>query len=117
MENLTKETFKEKIFDFETETEWKFKGTKPAVIDFYADWCGPCRMIAPALEELSGEYPDIDFYKVDTEAQGEIAAAFQIKNIPMILFIPLEGKPGMVIGALPKEKLKEAIRDILKKVE
>ncbi|MFA5366371.1 MAG: thioredoxin [Dehalococcoidia bacterium] len=114
MENLTKETFKEKVFDFETETEWKFKGSKPAVIDFYADWCGPCKMVAPVLEKLSTEHPEIDFYKVDTEVQAEIAAAFQIRSIPMILFIPLEGQPGMAIGALPKEKLEIAIKDILK---
>jgi thioredoxin len=113
MEKLTIETFKEKVFDFETGEDWKFKGTKPAIIDFYADWCGPCKMVTPVLEELSTEFPNIDFYSVNTEDQVEIAKAFNIRNIPAMLFIPLTGTPSMAVGAVPKNALKQAIKDAL----
>jgi len=113
MENLTTESFKEKVFDYEQNKEWSFKGKNPAVIDFYADWCGPCKTIAPILEELDTEYENIDFYKVDTEAEIELARTFGIQSIPSILFIPKEGLPQMAIGALPKETFKKAIAEIL----
>lgn len=112
MEHLTVETFKEKIFDYTQSQEWLFKGTKPAIIDFYADWCNPCKMIAPILEELSGEYPNIDFYKVNTEEQNELAATFGIRSIPSILFIPVSGQPHMSIGGMPKNAFKKAIKEI-----
>ena len=109
------ETFKSKVFDFENNTEWKFEGDKPAVIDFYADWCGPCKMVAPILEELSKEYDGkIDIYKVDTEAQQELAGLFGIRSIPSILFIPMDEKPQMAAGALPKDTFKQAFADVLK---
>lgn len=114
MENLTVETFKEKVFDYSNNTEWKFAGTKPAIIDFYADWCRPCKTVASILEKLSAEHPEIDFYKIDTEAENELAASFQIKNIPAILFIPLNGLPQMSLGAIPKTKFEEAIKQIFK---
>jgi thioredoxin len=114
MEHLTKESFKEKVFNFETETDWKFSGELPAIIDFYADWCGPCKMVAPILEELSAEYAGkIDIYKVDTEAEEELAGVFGIQSIPSILFIPKEGEPQMMVGALPKASMKQAIEEIL----
>lgn len=113
MENLTIETFKEKVFDFEKNTEWTFVGSKPAVIDFYADWCNPCKMVAPILEELSTEYPNIDFYKVNTEEQNELAAEFGIRSIPSIFFIPLIGLPQMAMGALPKDTFKKAFKEVL----
>jgi len=113
MENLTVETFKEKVFDYTQTKEWSFKGDKPAIIDFYADWCGPCKTIAPILEELDTEYESIDFYKVNTETENELAATFGIQSIPSILFIPLEGSPQMALGALPKETFKKAISEIL----
>jgi len=113
MENLTVETFKEKIFDYTQQGDWSFKGTKPTIIDFYADWCGPCKTVAPILEELSTEYPNIDFYKLNTETQTEVAATFQIRIIPSILFIPVTGVPQMALGALPKEVFKTAIKEIL----
>lgn len=114
MEHLTKETFLEKVFNFEQNTEWKFEGKLPCLIDFYADWCGPCKMVAPILEELSVEYEGkINIYKVDTEAQQELAAAFGIRSIPSLLFCPAEGKPQMAMGALPKQSLKDAIKDVL----
>tara|TARA_R110000787_G_scaffold199216_2_gene310273 strand:+ start:15118 stop:15477 length:360 start_codon:yes stop_codon:yes gene_type:complete len=114
-ENLTKETFLEKVFNYEKNKEWAFEGKVPAIIDFYADWCGPCKMIAPILEELSEEYGDkINIYKVDTEAQQELAAAFAIRSIPSMLFIPMDEQPQMANGALPKQNLKEMIKDVLK---
>jgi len=96
-------------------TEWKFEGDKPAVIDFYADWCGPCKMVAPILDELSKEYEGkIDIYKVDTEKERELAGIFGIRSIPSILFIPLNDKPQMAAGALPKDTFKQAFSDVLK---
>jgi thioredoxin len=113
MENLTVETFKEKVFDYTTNEEWSFKGDKPAIIDFYADWCGPCKTIAPILEELDTEIEEVDFYKVNTEEQTELAATFGIQSIPSILFIPVDGMPQMALGALPKETFKQAIEQVL----
>lgn len=92
--------------------EWSFKGTKPAIIDFYADWCNPCKMVAPILEELSNEMPNVDFYKINTEDQNELAAVFGIRSIPSLLFIPVTGQPSMAMGALPKDAFKKAIKDI-----
>ncbi len=114
-ELLTKETFLKKVFNYEKNKEWKFEGDKPCIIDFYADWCGPCKMVAPVLEELSEEYKGkVDIYKVDTEAEQELAAAFGIRSIPSMLFCPVEGEPQMAQGALPKHNLEEVIKDVLK---
>ena len=114
MEHLTKETFLTKVFDYENNKEWKYAGELPAIIDFYADWCGPCKMIAPILEELSKEYNGkIKIYKVDTEKEQELASVFGIRSIPSILFIPAEGQPQMATGALPKQSFKKAIEEIL----
>ncbi|MHB8929546.1 MAG: thioredoxin [Melioribacteraceae bacterium] len=113
-EHLTKETFLEKIFDFEKNTEWKYAGKLPAVIDFWAEWCGPCRMVGPVIEELSKEYEGkVNFYKVDTDAEQELSAAFGIRSIPSLLFIPAEGQPKMAMGALPKAELKKIIEQEL----
>ncbi|THD69153.1 thioredoxin [Robertkochia marina] len=106
---LTAEKFREEIFDYTAEKEWKFKGDKPAIIDFYADWCGPCKMVAPILEELSNEHPEITIYKLDTEKEQELSAAFGIRSIPSLLFIPMDRQPMMQAGALPKHALKEVI--------
>ncbi len=113
---LTTQKFKEDIFDYTQEKEWKYKGSKPAIIDFYADWCGPCKMVAPILEELSNENPDIVIYKVDTEVEQELSSVFQIRSIPSILFIPKDNKqPMMQPGALPKHALQEIIdKELLK---
>ncbi|MBL6612371.1 MAG: thioredoxin [Flavobacteriaceae bacterium] len=106
---LTTQKFKEDIFNYTAEKEWNYKGDKPAIIDFYADWCGPCKMVAPILEELSDENPDVIIYKVDTEVEQELSAVFQIRSIPSILFIPKDGQPMMQAGALPKNALQEII--------
>jgi thioredoxin 1 len=113
MEHLTKQTFLEKVFDFEKKSEWQFQGDKPCIIDFYADWCGPCKMVAPIMEELSKEYDGkVDIYKIDTDQEQEMASAFGIRSIPSVLFCPREGKPQMSIGAMPKEGYVQAIEQI-----
>lgn len=113
--HLTKSEFLAKVANYETNpTEWKYLGDRPAVIDFYASWCGPCKMIAPILEELAAEYGDsIYIYKINTEEEQELAAAFNIRSIPTLLFIPMEGTPQMAQGAMPKASLKEAIDKVL----
>lgn len=114
MEHLTKETFLKKVFDYENNQEWNYSGELPCLIDFYADWCGPCKMVAPILEELSKEYEGkINIYKIDTEAEQELAAVFGIRSIPSLLFCPVNDKPQMAQGALPKDTLKKAINEIL----
>lgn len=113
MEKLTTEQFKEKIFNYETNNDWTYSGELPAIIDFYADWCGPCKMVAPVLEELSKEYEGkLNIYKVDTDKEQELAQVFGIRSIPSILFIPKEGKPHMAMGALPKDAFVKAINEI-----
>ncbi|MCX6161994.1 MAG: thioredoxin [Ignavibacteriae bacterium] len=116
MEHLTVKTFKEKVFNYEVNKEWKFEGDRPCIVDFYADWCGPCKMVAPVLEELSNEYDGkINIYKVDTETEQELASVFGIRSIPSILFIPKSGQPQMSAGAMQKEGFVKAINDILLK--
>lgn len=112
---LSKETFLKKVFNFEENKDWKFEGDLPCIIDFYADWCGPCKTVAPILEELSDEYEGkINIYKVDTEAEQELAAAFGIRSIPSMLFCPKDEQPQMAQGALPKHNLEQVIKDVLK---
>ena len=116
VEHLTKQTFLEKVFNFEQNQEWKFEGSLPCIIDFYADWCGPCKMVAPILEDLAIEYDGkINIYKIDTEAEQELAGAFGIRSIPSMLFVPMNDQPQMSVGALPKDSLKQAISDVLLK--
>ena len=116
--HLTTDDFKEKVFDYTKNSDWNYQGELPAIIDFYADWCGPCKMVAPVLEELSEEYKDqINIYKVDTEVEQELASVFGIRSIPSILFIPKNDKPQMSMGALPKTTFKEVIDKVLLNVE
>ena len=115
LEHLTKETFKEKVFNFDLNKEWKFEGKTPCMIDFYADWCGPCKMVAPLLEELQKEYGDnLVIYKVNTEDERELSSMFGIQSIPSLLFVPIDGQPQMAMGALPKSTFEKAIADVLK---
>ena len=115
LEHLTMETFKEKVFNFEANKDWKYEGSVPCMIDFYADWCGPCKMVAPVLEELQKEYGDsIVIYKVNTEEEQQLAGMFGIQSIPSLLFVPTEGQPQMAMGALPKPTFEKAIADVLK---
>ncbi len=115
-EHLTKQTFLEKVFNYEQNSDWKFEGELPCIIDFYADWCGPCKMVAPILEELSEEYKGkINIYKINTEQEQELAGAFGIRSIPSLLFVPKNAQPQMAMGALPKETFKQVIDDVLLK--
>lgn len=115
LEHLTMETFKEKVFNFEVNKDWKYEGSVPCMIDFYADWCGPCKMVAPVLEELQKEYGDkLVIYKVNTEEEQQLAGMFGIQSIPSLLFVPTDGQPQMAMGALPKPTFEKAIADVLK---
>ena len=113
--NLTKEEFLNKVMDYESNpTEWKYKGDKPAIVDFYASWCGPCKMLAPVLEELAKEYDgQIYIYKVNTETEEELSQTFGIRSIPTMLFIPMNGQPMMSQGALPKAEINKIIKERL----
>ena len=114
VEHLTKETFLNKIFNYEKNKEWKFEGEKPCIIDFYADWCSACKMVAPVLEELAKDFDGkLDVFKVDTEEEQELASVFGIRSIPSFLFVPAEGQPQMAMGALPKETFIKAFKDVL----
>ena len=116
--HLNKREFKEKIFDYTLSKEWNYKGTMPAVIDFYAEWCTPCKMVAPVLDELSIEYTGkIKVYKVNSEKDPEVSKAFGISSIPTLLFIPQTGKPIVVRGAQSRQSLKSNIERILPKEE
>ena len=112
---LTGESFQKLIWDYKKNpNDWSFAGDQPCIIDFYADWCGPCKMVAPILEELSAEYAGkVNIYKIDTEAEQELAGVFGIRSIPSMLFCPVYGQPQMAVGALPKDSLIKAIDDVL----
>ena len=113
-EHLTKETFLKKVFNYEKNKEWKFEGDLPCVIDFWAPWCGPCKVVGPIIDELSEEYKGkVNFYKVNTDEEQELVGAFGIRSIPSLLFVPKEGKPQMTTGALPKETLKKVVDEEL----
>jgi thioredoxin 1 len=114
--HLNAQEFKEKVFNYETGKEWKYEGTLPAIVDFYADWCQPCKMVAPLLEDLALEYAGkIVVYKVNTENEQELASVFGIQSIPTLLFIPKEGQPQAAMGALPRQTFESVIKDVLLK--
>lgn len=111
---LTTAQFRQRIFDYKTDREWTFKGDKPCVIDFYTTWCGPCKRLAPIMEELSQTYCDqVVFYKADTERERELAYFFGINSIPQVLYIPVEGKPMLLKGLYPKEEIVRIIEEFL----
>lgn len=111
---MTNETFKQLVFDYELNKEWKYVGNMPAIIDFYASWCGPCRQLSPRIEELAKEYAGkIVVYKVDTDAEKVLAQNMGITNLPTLIFIPVNGQPQSTMGALPKETLVKAINEVL----
>ena len=113
---LTTQDFKDRIFNYEEDKEWRYKGTLPAIIDFYADWCGPCKMVAPVLQELSEQYQhEFVIYKVNTEKERELSSVFGIQSIPTFLFIPVDGNPIMQPGAFPKKVFQQLIEERLLK--
>ena len=115
---LTKAEFLKSVWNYEKNPkEWIFLGDKPAIIDFYADWCGPCRTASPILEEVSHEFADkINVYKIDTQKEKEVAAVFGVRSIPLFLYIPKSGKPTMMAGiARTKEDTKKMFIDNINK--
>jgi thioredoxin 1 len=113
-EHLNSEGFKRKVFDWDKNKEWKYEGELPAIVDFYAEWCGPCKMVGPVLEELSKKYEGkLSVFKVDTDKEPELSALFNISSVPTLLFVPKEGLPSMALGALPKPQIEKAIVEVL----
>lgn len=117
VQHLSKEDFLVKVANYiDNPNEWKFLGDKPAVIDFYASWCGPCKMLAPVLDEVAQEYDGkVDIYKINVEDEQELAGLFGVRSVPTVLYIPMEGNPQMTQGAMPKASLKEVIENVLMK--
>jgi thioredoxin len=116
IEFLTKETFLQKVTDYTKSSEWQYKGSKPAVIDFYADWCGPCKQMSPVMEELAAKYKGkLDFYKINVDKETELAAMFGIRSIPYFVFIPMGEEPKAMMGSTPKENFENILRTYLLK--
>ena len=116
---LTKDEFIKRVYNYEANPkEWKYEGNKPCIVDFHATWCAPCKMLAPSLEELNQEYNgQINIYKVDVDKSPELAAIFGVRSVPTLLWIPMEGKPSVSQGALPKSQLESIITNTLLKKE
>ena len=113
---MTTMDFKAKVFNYTKDSVWHYKGTKPCIIDLYADWCGPCRRLAPIMAELAEEHCDqVLFYKVNVDKEQELAYYFQARSIPMLVFIPVKGMPQIVQGLRPKEQLEAIIQEVLLK--
>jgi thioredoxin 1 len=106
--------FKKRVFDWDKNAEWKYEGELPAIVDFYAEWCGPCKMLGPVLEELSGKYEGrLNVFKVDIDKEPDLAGLFGVQSVPTLLFIPREGQPSIALGALPKPQLEKVIGEVL----
>ena len=114
-QHITNAEFKSKVFDYTLNNTWKFEGDKPAIVDFYATWCGPCKMLSPLLEELAKKYDGkLNVYKIDVDQEKELAAKMGISNLPTLVFIPTNDKPQISEGYLPKESLEKVINEVLK---
>jgi len=112
--HINTDEFKKLVFDFDKNEQWKFEGKVPAIIDFYAEWCGPCKMLGPVLEEVEKEYAGkLDVYKVDIDKEPDLAARFNVQSVPSLLFAPLGDSPRMAVGALPKKELLRVIGEEL----
>jgi len=116
VKHISQQEFIEKVFDYKTQKTWKFKGDKPCIVDFYADWCKPCKILAPIFEKLAVKYEGkVDFYKINVDENKELSAAFNIQSIPAVLFCPKDGEPQMSMGVLPEEELDKAVQTVLLK--
>jgi thioredoxin len=116
-EQMNLDMFKSAVFNYETEKEWKFLGTKPAIIDFYADWCGPCKMVGPVLDKIADKYAGkLSVYKVNTDVEQELAGMFGVQSIPTLVFIPMEGTPMVSVGALPEKEIDKIVQNDLRVV-
>ena len=114
LEHLTKQTFLDKVFNYEVNQEWKYEGDLPCIIDFYADWCRPCKMVAPIMEELATQYKGkIKFYKINIDQERELAQTFNIQSIPALLYIPVNGQPQMSVGLSSKDGYIQQIQSLL----
>jgi thioredoxin len=114
--SLTNDTFRQYVYDYQNEKTWNYKGSRPAIVDFYADWCPPCRELSPLVEEVAKEYAGkIVVYKVNTDQQKAVSQALGIKGLPTLLFIPMKGKPQVVMGYVPKENLVKGVNEVLLK--
>ena len=114
--HLTKGGFENRIAKIEEmATEWRFLGTHPALIDFYASWCGPCQRLSPIIDELAEEYEGkVDIYKVDIDAESDLARLFKVRSIPTLVYIPMDGLPIVELGGKGKGELKEKLDALLK---
>lgn len=113
--HLDAKTFKEKVWDYDKDANWKYKGDVPAIIDFYADWCRPCKALSPKLAELQKEYGNkIQVYKINTDRDGQVARLFGIRSIPTLIFAPVKGQYSQAVGNIPKDQLKAEIKKTLK---
>lgn len=111
---LTNEVFKQKVFNYEVNKQWKYEGKLPAIIDFYATWCGPCKQLSPRVEEIAKEYAGkVIVYKVDTDQEQMLSQSLGIRSLPTLLFIPVTGQPQATMGALPKETIEKSIQEVL----
>ena len=114
MIEITTNDFRESIFDFKSQSPWKSKSTKPIILDFYADWCQPCKQISRTLSEIKKEYKDVEIYKIDSEKEFELTEFFKIRNLPTLIFIPIDGELKTFTGNLSKNKIQDIIKDIFK---
>jgi thioredoxin 1 len=114
-EHLDAAGFKKKVFDWEKSQEWSFEGELPAIVDFYAEWCMPCKMLGPVLEAVAAKYEGkMSVYKVDIDKEPELASVFGVQSVPTLLFVPMEGVPSMALGALPKAQIEKVVGELLK---